>query len=91
MTESAKILTLYGENLWLPGEPIVNLVALLERALAEAKSGNMRACAMAWTIDDGSNQPIRFDEFAISSGHWASLWTAYCRLGRRIAKEIDGE
>jgi hypothetical protein len=59
MTESAKILTLHGENLWLPGEPVVNLVALLERALAEAKSGNMRACTMAWTIDDGSNQPIR--------------------------------
>jgi hypothetical protein len=91
MTETAKVLNLHGENQWLPGEPIATLVAMLESALVEAKSGNMRACAMAWTIDNGTAVPIRKDDFAISVGHWASLWTALGILERRIAKQLDGD
>jgi hypothetical protein len=63
---------------------------MLESALAEAKSGNMRSCAMAWTIDDGSTQPIRKTDFCIAIGHWANLWTALGILERRIANELDG-
>jgi hypothetical protein len=88
---TAKILTLHGENHWLPGEPVAKIVTMLEAALAEAKSGNMRACAIAWTIDDGSALPIQGDDFVISSGQWAALWTSYGRLGRRIARQMDGD
>lgn len=88
---TAKILTLHGENHWLPGEPIAKLVTMLETALAEAKSGNMRACAIAWTIDDGSGLPIQNNDFVICSGQWAALWTSYGRLGRRLAKQLDGD
>lgn len=87
----AKILTLAGENFWHPGEPIQKIVDMLDKALIEAKSGNMRSCVMAWTIDDGSGLPIQGEDFVIASGHWAPSWTAYSRLGRRLAKQLDGD
>jgi hypothetical protein len=61
------------------------------KVVEEARSGNMRSCAIAWTIDDGSPIPNFDNDFVASMGHCNALWSEYSRLGRRLAKAIDGE
>lgn len=92
MTEPTKVVTLRGNQpFWAPGDPVPRIVELLEKALAEAKSGNMRAAAIAWTIADGSGTPTVDNDFVASMGHCNALWSEYSRLGRRLAKAMDGE
>jgi hypothetical protein len=91
MTESAKVVTLFGEPMWLPGEPIETIVKMIEEALALARAGSLRSCSIAYTIDDGSPVPLPGCNFGAASGHLSYLFGANSRVGMRMLKAMEGE
>ena len=91
MRETEKVVTLYGEPMWLPGEPIESIVKMIEGVLALARAGSMRSCSIAYTIDDGSSVPTARCDFGAAMGHLSYLFGANSRVGLRMLKEMEGE
>lgn len=87
---SEKVVGLRGRPLaFAIGEPVPLVVDLLEWALAEAKSGNMRAVAMVWVIDDKSPSPLVGNGFEVEDGRGRHLDSAVHELTRRVERWID--
>jgi hypothetical protein len=66
-----------------------NVVAILEKALAEARSGNLRSVGLVKVIEDGTPQPILGTEFEWSPGRLGELLNAAGVLVRRIERTYD--
>jgi hypothetical protein len=87
---SAKILSLRkGQPAPQPGVPIEAIVADLEKALAEAKSGNMRAFALVYVIAPDSSMPGLRNTFYAELGRARDLWMEIGRMTRLFAKWLD--
>lgn len=71
------------------GEPVPDIVAQLEWALAEAKSGNFRACAIAFVLDDGTQSPHTSYKMCISPGNGRYLENSINRLSRAMGRWLD--
>lgn len=89
---SAKLLSLRkGDLPPEPGKPIDAIVVELERALAEAKSGNMRAFALVYVIAPDCSMPGIYNRFYAELGRARDLWMEIGRMTRRFAKWLDDE
>lgn len=87
---TAKILSLHkGQPAPEPGKPIEAIVRDLEKALAEAKSGNMRAFAIVYVIAPDPSMPVVENTFYAELGRARDLWMEIGRMTRRIAKWLD--
>lgn len=89
MTDS-KVVPMRGYDLPAPyGEPVPVIVEELEKALNEARNGNMRAFALCYVLDDGTAAKVLHSHFAAVPGAWRDLWFEFSALHRRMAKVID--
>ena len=86
---SAKIVGFRGNKAYSPSEPIDEIVEELEKILAEAKSGNVRACAVAYVICHDTSLPILHDNFYAEMGKARDLYMSLRSLVRSIERWID--
>lgn len=87
---TGKVVPLPGYTVPEPrGEPIPCIVEELEKALNEARNGNMRAFALCYVVDDGTAAKILQSRFAAAAGAWRDLWFEFGALHRRLARAID--
>lgn len=71
------------------GEPIPYIVEELEKALVEARNGNMRAFALCYVVDDNTAAKILQSRFYAAAGAWRDLWFEFGALHRRLGRAID--
>lgn len=87
----AKVVSFNGCQIPVPhGEPIENIIEVLEKALIEARNGNLRAFAIVQIIEDGTELANCSHDFYSISGKWRDLWAEFGRLERALGKTMDG-
>ena len=90
MSDRPKVVPLWGCSVPTPhGEPVPAIVEELEKALNEARNGNMRAFALCYVVDDGTAAKILESRFAAVAGAWRDLWFEFGALHRKLGKAID--
>jgi hypothetical protein len=67
------------------GNPIEKVILLLEEALAQARSGNLRAVGIACVYEGYAFNA----QFALDGPHYAALIGAGALLGRRLTDDCD--
>lgn len=82
----SNVVGLCGHSIVLPGEPDEELIAMLERHLADAKSGKSVACAIASVDEKG----WCLTTFALSS-HRFTLAGAIANLQHKLQTAIEGD
>ncbi len=91
MTEpERKVVGFRGAKAYAPGEPISEVVQIIEAALEEAKSGNVRAVAITYVIACDTSAPVLCEGFWGESGRARELYMGMGKLMRRIERWIDG-
>ena len=89
---TASIIGLRGAAIPVPrGEPVEDVVEDLKWVLTEAESGNIRACAIAYVLDDGTDYPHTSYRFSGSAGQMHWLENALQRMIRAFNKWMDGD
>lgn len=87
---SDKVVGLLGRPVPIPkGEPVPEIVKMLEWALNEASNGNMTAVGLAYVIHDGTASPMRWAQFFAASGDGCLLENAVMTLFRAVGKWLD--
>lgn len=86
---SPKVVTLGGHKAYLPGEPVKEIVDLLEKALEQARSGNMRAVALAFVLCPDTSYPIIDGDFWADACRGRDLYASIGQLTRRIERWLD--
>lgn len=70
------------------GQPVPEIVELLEQALASAKSGDMRAFALAYVIEDGTEAKIMNHCRHIEPTYWRTMFMEISRLHKRFMDDL---
>jgi hypothetical protein len=87
---SGKVVGFLGQLVPVPdGEPVSEIVKMLEWALVEARNGNMRAVAIAYVIHDGTASPMTASQFYAVSGNGRYLENAVMMLVRAVGNWLD--
>ena len=89
MKESPKIVAFNGGSFYQPGEAIPKIVTMLEDALKDAKSGTIRACAIAYVVQSDTSTPVLVSDFFAEMGHARDLYAAVGRMTRRFNNWLD--
>lgn len=85
-----KVVGLLGRPVPVPkGEPVPEIVEMLEWALNEARNGNMRAAGLAYAIHDLTSSPMAFARFFAAPGEGQLLENAVMVLFRWVGRWLD--
>ena len=88
---SEKVVALPGYSIPTPqGEPVPEIVMVLEDLLQRANSGGMRAFAFSW-VEDAPSERMTFDGWRVTVGTSDSLIAATSRLLWRMARNSVGD
>jgi hypothetical protein len=71
------------------GEPVPEVISLLESILERAKAGKVRAVAIAATLEDGDPQPSLTTAWHYEPRYFPDLYTGVSCLLRRLERNFD--
>lgn len=92
MDVERKVVSLHGGAVQTPyGEPVAEIIDLLEEALADARSGRVRAIGICYSLEDGDPQPLVKTCWHNEPRTLPNLLLALTRLRIRIEKIIHDE
>jgi hypothetical protein len=90
--ERPKIVSIFGGKNYIPhprGKPVKTVVDLVEKYMAMAQSGELRAVALAAVIDDGTDMTLLECEVAGATYTRRDMTCSLERLVRAFDREGD--